>query len=78
MRIGETSEEAKRYMKMGEGVRTVGPHGNLGRIDPSVVAHHCNLLDIPWWTSAWPYSSGLHCFIPDDKVWNAIRAASKY
>lgn len=78
MRIGENSEQAKEYMKKKKGIRVVGPHGNLGRVDPQSVAMHCDMLGIPWWTSAWPYSSGITCYIPEDSVWNGIKAASKY
>lgn len=58
--------------KMFKWNRCVGPHGNLGGVDPSKVANVCDKFGVPWYTSAWPYSSGIKAFCMNDKIWNRI------
>ena len=57
--------------------RAVGPAGNLGGVDPAHVARLCDKYGIPWFTSAWPYSSGLKAYCADDELWSNIIQQSK-
>ena len=42
--------------------RSVGPYGNMGNISPMIVADLCDKYSIPWYTTAWPYASGLRAY----------------
>jgi hypothetical protein len=57
--------------------RGVAPEGNLAGVHPQKVADLCDELGIPWWTSGWPYSSGLYAFCVSDEIWSKIIKMSK-
>lgn len=57
--------------------RVVAPHGNLGGVDPSKAADLCDKWGIPWYTTGWPYSSGISAYCLDDKIWNRIIKMAK-
>lgn len=57
--------------------RFVGPHGNLAKIDPTSVADLCNTHGLPWYSTGWPYSSGIKVYCESDKLWREILNKSK-
>ena len=52
--------------------RSVGPYGNMGNISPMIVADLCDKYSIPWYTTAWPYASGLRAYCESDETWTKI------
>ena len=72
MRITD-KEDIKRF----EWNRCVGPHGNLGGVDPQVAADLCDRWGIPWYSTSWPYSGGISAYCLDDKIWNRIIKMAK-
>lgn len=54
----------------------VGPAGNLAGIDPQTVADYCDSHGYRWWTSGWPYSSGIHFEMPDEE-WKLLTELMK-
>lgn len=50
----------------------VGPHGNMGKVEPQWVADECDRRGIPWYTDGWPYSSGVKVYCEDEDVWRDI------
>ena len=57
--------------------RSVGPYGNMGNISPMIVADLCDEYDIPWYTTGWPYASGLRAYCESDETWKKIIELSK-
>lgn len=54
----------------------VAPMGNMANVDPDSVARLCDMMNIPWYTSAWPYASGLIAYCTDEQ-WRDIISKSK-
>lgn len=52
--------------------RGVAPHGNMGRVDPTELSRLLDKHGIPWYTSGWPYSSGLSAYCVDDELWRQL------
>lgn len=52
--------------------RCVGPNGNLGRVDPDILSELLDNHGIPWFTTAWPYSSGLKAYCKDQDLWKSL------
>ena len=58
--------------------RRVGPFGNSGRVDPQIVSELCDKYQIPWYTSAWPYASGIKAYCESSDLWRNIIDSAKY
>ena len=57
--------------------RAVASAGNMAGIDPTYLAWLLDKNGIPWYTTGWPYSSGLRAYCDDDKLWNELIKKSK-
>lgn len=62
-----TFDEYKELLNAGREVYTIGPYGNLGDVNPSLAAIMCDEMDIKWYTTGWPYSSGINMFCNKDE-----------
>ena len=54
--------EYKELIAKGEEVHGIGPHGNMGNVDPSQAAWKADQIGVKWFTTGWPYSSGISLF----------------
>ena len=55
----------------------VAPEGNMAGVHPQNVADLCDKYEIPWFTTGWPYSSGLSAYCLDNELWRKIIKLSK-
>ena len=55
-------EEYKKLKDEGKEVHAIGPDDNRGKVDPSMAAWMADRMGLKWYTTAWPYSSGLTIF----------------
>ena len=64
-------KEYKELIASGTEVHGIGPHGNLGGVDPSSAAWKADQLGIKWYTTSWPYSAGISLFC-DKETYDTI------
>lgn len=69
-------KEYKELISKGAEVHAIGPYGNMGKVDPTQAAWMADQMKLKWYTTAWPYSSGVTIFCTKEQF-NKIREFAK-